>query len=294
MALNRNFNVQDEVLNLYPALRRTVLFSLVGSLNATLIQAADQFVVRAESDGTEIKEMSVADAERLYNGPETAPEEPGSQLHEMRLLCALAGTLREDLRFISPNDSENDPEIERVGSLYGTLGMMTGKQRARSVAAGAIEALKQLNIELTPEAIETARKNMQSVDQARADARARRRGGIEWTLENVFQRTHVGNDGDYWIQLPLERKELLIGKFFNALNGALTQAQQNVLFGRFGDNVLGLADIPMIRDTIQGLMVVAYPPSVGPAPKRKARRVVKEDLAKEVNIASNDAAQATL
>lgn len=294
MPFNRGFNVQDQVNDLYPSVRRTVLFSLVGAINATLIQAADTLVQRIElvqeahgsfdtsieNIGGNLCQMSVADVEKFMrdNGPDTGPTDH-NPLQELRALYALGDVLRGELRHLSPNDTDGDDEAERPGSLYGTIAFMTGKQRQRPIQEGAVEVLKALDIELTAAQVLAAQRNMQTMDQARADARAKRRGGIEWLIENVFSnRDATISDGDYFAALPIPRRELLTTKFFGALKGALNQAVQNTLFGRTGDMMLGAADIPMIRDTIVTLTKDAYPPSE-PKEVKTVRRVTKAKAA---------------
>lgn len=290
MAFNRSFNLQDVVSDLYPGVRRQVLFSLVGSLNATIIGAADSIALHLEREGYDLKELSTEEIDLLTRGPETGPEHADGLIHEQRLLVALAEVWRTELRDLSENVlAEVPPEAERVGSLYGTLAMMTGKQRARRVAAGAVEALRELDIQLTPEQVAAAQANLQSLDQARADARAARRGAIEFIVEHVFYDGCAGgHDGEYFDSLPVERREALVGKFFQALNNALNTAQQNVLFGRFGSEQLGLGDITLIRDLNTRLMSEAYPPTPVKVDKPKMRRVKKEELADELKTSSTE------
>jgi hypothetical protein len=255
MAFNIHFDLPETINNMPLAIRREALFAVVGSINATLINAADSVVRNMIRDGYDFKDISVAEFDKLLAGPDG----DNALLEENRALSTLGDTLRGMLRMATETPGvETAQEIDRAGSIYGTLKMMTGTQRKRMVNVGAADMLKALDIELSEEQIELAVKQQHSLDQAMADARSTRRGEIEFVLDKVFHNANATEDDDCWNDLSAQRKEMLTAKMFSALNAAQNKAVQNVLFGRSGDG-LGAGDIPILRDMIVTLNKECYP-----------------------------------
>lgn len=265
---NKSFNLHTAIVDLYPTLRRSVLFTMVGTLNAALVAAADKFAVRLEQDGYDFKELTDRDFELLAQGTDEV-----DGLHELRIQHALACEWRDMLRHADLRDDPEAPEFERAGSILATLNMMTGAQRARPSKPGAREALKAIGIEVNAQDIENARRKALDADQARANARANRKAAILAVIEVAFDKLDH-NDTEYYSQLSTENKERLCTKFFSALNSAMTKATENVLLGMTGD-VLGLGDIVLARDTSARLMLEAFPITPIKADKPKVRRVRK-------------------
>jgi hypothetical protein len=89
-------NVVTFVDSLPSNIRTSVLYSVVGSLNASLVGSASAMVRQLEANGYDLKELSVADIETLFGGPETAANE--SALGTMRLLNDIVSSWRDDLQ----------------------------------------------------------------------------------------------------------------------------------------------------------------------------------------------------
>lgn len=265
---NKSFNLHTAIADLYPTLRKSVLFTMVGTLNAALVAAADKFAVRLEQDGYDFKELTDRDFELLAQGTDEV-----DGLHEIRVQCAVANEWRDMLRHCDARDDRDAPEVERAGSILATLNMMTGAQRARPSKPGAREALKAIGIEVSAQDIENARRKSMEADQARANARANRKAAIMSIYAVAFD-TLDREDTEYYTQLSVENKERLCTKFFGALNSAMAKATENVLMGMTGD-VLGLGDIVLARDTSARLMLEAFPVTPITEAKKVVRRVRK-------------------
>lgn len=255
--MNKTFNLQDQVQDMYPALRRTVLFSLVGSINALLVNEASRLV---DDLGDEFDACEPEDVVRSMLGNDTGPTPPEQRLSDIRLLTALSETWRNDLQLLA-NDNKQ-------GAFTETLNFMTGKQKERAMVGTGV--LKAIGIECSEEDNARSQVMQQARDQQRADALSAKRGHIEWIVEKVFTQFDVGNDGDYFSALSEHRKEALTQKALSALNKAFLQAVDNVKFGRAGDNVLGVSDILIIREWIPKFNAAFVHEDV---PEKKVRRV---------------------
>ena len=257
---NKSFNLTTAIADMFPTVRRAVLFSLVGSVNAQIVGAADKLAVRLEDEGYDLRDLEPKDFVVLMKGVDDI-----DQLDEIRKLTALAHEWRDMLRHVSNTDPEV-LESEQPGSIHSTISMMTGAQRMRPAAVGARAALKAIGVEVTAQDVEAARVRQFANDQARADQRAKRRGAIEYIVEHVFDYLDT-SDTEWYTQINAEHKERLCTKLFAALNTAVTTATQNVLIGVRSDNALGLNDITLIRDTATRLMAEAFPPTKARKPK---------------------------
>lgn len=277
---NKSFNLTAAIADMFPTVRRAVLFSMVGTLNAQLVGAADKLAVRLEDEGYDLRDFEPKDFTQLMVGVDDI-----NQLDEMRKLCALANEWRDMLRAVSNTDPDT-LEAEQPGSIHATINMMTGAQRMRPAAQGAREQLKAIGVEVTQADIDAARVKLFHNDQARADQRAKRRGAIEYIVEHVFDYLDT-EDTEWYTQISVENKERLCTKLFAALNNAVTTATQNVLVGVRSDNALGLNDIMLIRDTSTRLMAEAFPVKKerkAPAAKKpKVKRAPKPAEVKRVS-----------
>lgn len=267
--MNRNFNLQDQIQDMHFSLRRAVLNSLVNSINATLVGEASRIV--DELDGLEFNELEPKDIVAMLMSNETGPTPPAQRVNDIRLLTALAEVWRTDLQTLSNDDTQ--------GSFQGTLQFMTGKQRTRAMTG--LDTLKALGIECSEEDNKRSAALQLGRDQMRADALSQKRGHIEWLYEKVFTTLDVGNSGDYWDALSEPRREQLASKAMQALNTTFNQAVDNIKFGRTGNNMLGAADIVLIKDWIPKINAAFLNEPV--EKPKKMRRVKKEDLTKELS-----------
>lgn len=274
---NRSFDLPDFISNL-PSLelRGHVLRAVVGSINASLIGAATNAVRSLIDDGYDVNELSAQDVANLLRGPETGAQHPGEFIAENKALYAFGSVLREKLVKIDGRDD--------AGSIFNTLGFMTGQQRARNVNPAALDALKAVGISFSEDEIKAARDAQRLSDQARADQRASIVGPIEWFIDNVFACAPDDEAMDpqwtAYAALSDERMEAMCGKTLAALNTAVQRAKQNTLFGGKG---LGVSDIifatKAIAEMADGIVAVREVPKptvvMADAPSAKAKRVRK-------------------
>lgn len=249
MSFNHSLNLNEIVKSLYPNIRRQVLLSLVGSANATIVNAADSTVRRLMEAGHEFKELSVADVEQLLSAPDFQTADDA--LREVRKLYKV----RTEWADLLAQDTGDDT----IGSMDGTLELLTGKQKARPISPQAVELLKTVGIEVSEDDVKAAAAERQANDQFWADQRAERRGAIEWFIDRMIASVDDEGDTEHYSQLNIEHKERLMQKFVTALNKGITTATRNVLTGRAGAQDLGLADIPVLRDLAARTMAAAWP-----------------------------------
>ena len=278
MAFNRQFNVTNVLENIYPMLRKQILFSLVGSVNSMLISKADGIREQLDEDGYDIKKLSAADIEVLIEGPTTAPDY-GKTTLDMRNLSRLAVDWRKMLRVDDTHKQASQPEAYRTGSLANTLQFQIGKQKMPTVNEAGVKGLKALGIELDKDTIEASLKIKQARAQAWADQKAQRVGEIEWVIDHVFDAAGIDPDADsyevdYFERLTPETREFFAGKLLTAVGKCMQTAITNSLTFTTGD-VLGLGDVPLIQGLVKELNEIMY---ITPEPKkeRSVRRVPKD------------------
>ena len=270
MAFSR-INLTARINNMPLNIRKTVLLSLVGSLNATLVGAADLVAQRCVADGYELRDLDPRDIDILLDAVDFQGNTTRYQLVQLQ-------QLRDEWKASLQSAADDDS----LGEIAGTIEMMVGKQRLRAVNPNAVKALASVGVEISADDLEATRAARRDADQLRANERAERRGFIEWALEHCFSVTDDENDGgEHFGDLSTEMQEQLVNKACAALNKAVTTATQNVLMGTVNPNALGLADITLLKAEIAEIIAEAYPKVEAKvvqatAPGPKARRVKKE------------------
>ena len=210
--------------------KRSVLYSLVGSINASLIGTAASVVTRLERDDYNIKELSVQDAEQLLSEADSRAD----LLTNARRLARVGTTLRDQLIEVTNDDKQ--------GSISGSLDYMTKAGNTRALDGDLLmRTLIAAGItDVDPKHIEA----MHKVNQVqRAERLASQRGAIEWVIDQVFvpptlSEVHyekeeredgtmfsrpITTDYDVDVQLedlPEEMRERLLEKLSAALNRA--------------------------------------------------------------------------
>ena len=274
---NKSFDLVAAVRNMALSVRKHVLLSLVGSVNASIVGGADKLATQLIADGythNDLRDMEPREITELMQTVDFQGDVGGTKL---RKLSALGNVLRPMLRQADGRDSDE------LGSLSATIDMMVGTQRMRPVANNAVAILSAVGVEVTAEQIEQTRIARRELDQARANDRAARRGFIEWAIDNCFNEVADNDDDpDVFGDLDVDTREQLTNKMFAALNKGVTTATQNVLMGVTNPNALGLCDISLMKDLHAELMTQAYivdtpkPKADGPgAAGGKVRRVKK-------------------
>ena len=293
---NKRFNLPKELLEIPFGIRKQVLFSLAGSVNASVISLADNVIRQLINEGYNVSSMN-SDADNvpeidqiklLIDDPDTS----GARLRECQLLNQFGIDLRDKLA--SMTDTAHLPNAEQAGGLVSTLKMMTGQQSKRPINSAAERIFASVGVTITKEEIEAARTMQQGKDQLTADARSARVGAIEFIIDRVFPYDFDADDaypkdehmeqagelaGDHvWARLPEERRELLTAKLIQALNNAQSKAKQNVILGvqtAPGRDLLGAGDYVIMSSIIADLQAKAYPKVV--ANKNKVTKRVDKD-----------------
>lgn len=287
---NKSFDLTAYVSTLTLAVRKSVLMTLVGSVNAQIVTAADRVAQMLEGDGFDTKELEVEEVETLMSSTDGRGFDT---FDDTRKLALVGNEWRAMLKHTTINAEERD----ELGEITGTLEMMTGTQRMRAADSKARELLKAAGVELSDADILAIRQGQRDLDQLRADARAKRAGLVEWVIDNML--SPASEDSDHYSQLPEDMKENLVNKAAASLNKAINTATKNVLMGSTRPDALGLGDIPILRDAHATLMLQAYPPATpvkpvkADAPGPKAKRVKKMSAADAQKLADSLHAIAT-
>lgn len=267
---NKSFNLTDFVANLTMTVRKSVLMTLVGSINAQIVSASDRVAQLLEADGYDLRTLEVREVETLL----VSADDRGFDTFDTAKQLALVGN---EWRTMLKATTINPDERETLGEISGTLEMMTGTQRLRAADTKARELLKAAGVELSDADILAIRQGQRDLDQLRADARAKRAGLVEWIIDNML--SPQSEDSEHYTQLPEDVKENLVNKAAASLNKAINTAAKNVLMGSQRPDALGLGDIPILREAHSQLMLGAYPidkPATlvkADKPGPKARRV---------------------
>ena len=166
-------SIQHIINTLPDQAKRSVLYSLVGSINASLIGTAASVVTRLERDDYDVKELSVGDVTQLLGEADSRDD----LLTNARRLARVGTTLRDQLIEVTNDDGQ--------GSISGSLDFMTrvgntraldGDLLARTLIAAGITDVDPKHIEA-----------MHKVNQVqRAERLAQQRGEIEWVIDQVF------------------------------------------------------------------------------------------------------------
>lgn len=255
---NKSFNLTAFVKDIPSiALRKSAWLSLVGSVNASLFGAADAIAQKLVAEGIkpdEFKELSPREIKALTSGPETGASK--DVLQAARKLYDVHAEWRDELLHTTMVSSGRKAD-DTLGSIGSTITMMTGPQKERDINAQAIPMLASLGIVVTPDQIAGAKKQRLMDDNHFATMRRQRAGMIEYIIDNMFassdKKYNDGHDESY-SQLDVKVKEYLANKLVTSLNKAMTNAVNNTLFGRTGDNVVGAGDYIIAQNLIPKLM----------------------------------------
>jgi len=255
------------------SVRKSAWLSLVGSCNAMLFSSADAIVQKLQASGyTEFKELDRREFAALISGPETGAGK--DIIATNRKLYKLHVEWRHELQhatIVSSGRKDDD-----LGSIASTITMMTGPQRERDINKEALPMLASLGITVTPDMIAAAKKERLSQDNHFAHLRKQRAGAVEYVIDNVFACAMDDEDDENYSQLDSDMKEYFCNKAMAAFNKMLTQCVNNTLFGRQGDNVLGLGDHLIIQKLMAELIELMKSPAKPVAAKR-VRKVRKTE-----------------
>lgn len=280
MAFNQSIDLNMHINDLPLSLRRQVLFSLVGSANAKVVNKAMQIANALQE--YDYREISPREIELLAQGID--------ETNTLTETCIMANVAQEwrDMLVSCTGD-------ETSGSIAGTITMLTGKQKLRAVSVAGLKRLESVGKKVDPEQMRAMLQERLARDQARADERAKLVGFTEFVIDNVFPATGHETDAysdndEFFSQLSPTTKEQFVEKFCKALQSGISKAIENEITGWQGDGVLSSADITIAEQAITEVMAAAYTRTVSlpptPAPSimtirdgdKTIRRIVTEPV----------------
>jgi hypothetical protein len=237
-------DVVEYVNNLPGNIRRQVLFSLVGSLNASLIGTAQTMIRRIEKDQeTTILDLSPGELEHLMTGPDWVE---GTSY--ARNVNAIAQMWRDDLVALT--------DQPHAGSLSETIEFMV--RSPRQLDDALLKAtLEAAGIADVPTTMLKAKYNIQQAQ--RSDQLAQQRGHIEWIIDQALNPEHSrvsANmfdliEGEYtepnFFNLSEDQQEAMTSKLANALERTRDTAILGVLNR---DRRWSFGDLPIIQAAI--------------------------------------------
>ena len=234
-----------EYVNELPGnIRRQVLFSLVGSLNASLIGTAQAMIRRIEKDKeTTILDLSPNELEHFMTGPDWTE---GTSY--ARNVNAIAQAWRDDLIALT-----DQPD---AGSLHSTIEFMV--KSPRQLDDELLKAtLEAAGIKDVPTTMLKAKYNLQQAQ--RSDQLSQQRGHIEWIIDQALNPEHSrvsANmfdliEGEYtepnFFALSEDQQEAMTSKLANALERTRDTAILGVLNR---DRRWSFGDLPIIQAAI--------------------------------------------
>jgi len=249
---NTKFNLTHALNDLPFNIRKTVMFSMVASLNARIFNAADRFTVKLLEDGYEHDTLKALTEVELKALASTVDEQ--DSLADIKKVFALANDWRDQL--------QNDMDDDTQGNLTETIKFMTGAQKMRQTDTGGSARLAALGIIRTPEEkLATLRRQLELATIAAAE-KTKRIGFTEYVIDNLIATSDVAT----YDMLPLQIKEALSQKFLEALDKAELRAIENEELHRIYGDSLTATDIVMLRDIKKAAIPQIFIPSQPPAP----------------------------
>jgi hypothetical protein len=222
-----NFNLIEFVDALPSNVKQQVLFSLVGSVNASLIGTAQSIVRRLTVDGHDLNDIGPFEVEQLLQGPDLV-----NGTSYARNVNALAQHWRDNL--VALTDQSD------AGSLGGTIDFMISSPRQlderlleATLAAAGLQGVE-------PGLIKAKHDVLQ---KQRSERLAQQRGHIEWIIEQALSP----DDEPEFCSLSDEQQLALIEKLATALERTRDSAVIGVLNR---DRRWTFGDLPIIAAAI--------------------------------------------
>lgn len=253
--------IQSIINTLPEQAKRSVLYSLVGSINSSLVGTGASVVARLTNDDYDIRELSPQDVEQLLKELDSRDD----LITNVRRLARVGATLRDQLIELTNDDEQ--------GTISGTLDFMTRSDNPRGLDADLLsKTLEAAGItDVDTSHIESLHKMNQI---QRAERLAAQRGNIEWIIDQVFvppttteviressapedeedgvsrvYAREVHHDIDVELEeLSEEMRERLIEKAVSALE----RARDNAILGVLNrDRRFSFSDLPLISGAIE-------------------------------------------
>lgn len=226
--------------------QRSVLFSLVGSLNASVIGSAQRIAAVAERTAP-LVELTVGEVKRLVS------HEDDMIMINAQRTARCASNLRAQLQALTNNDEDGD--------LLSTLSFMT-KPSAKTFDPQLInEVMKAAGIDGVDPKLINAMNRASAVQ--RAERLAKQQGSIEWVIDHVLTSRGwdelvpseygatidcIEDNEDDIESLSADMQARLHDKLHSALNKARDTAVLGVLNR---DRRYSLGDLPLIAQAIK-------------------------------------------
>lgn len=258
--------IQTIINTLPDQAKRSVLYSLVGSINSSLVGTGASVAARLQNDDYDIRELSPQDVEQLLKELDSRDD----LITNVRRLARVGATLRDQLIELTNDDDQ--------GAISGTLDFMTRSDNTRSLDADllskTLEAAGISNVDTSH--IESMHKMNQI---QRAERLAAQRGNIEWIIDQVFvpptateiirdasdpededdgvsrvYAREIHHDVDVELEeLNEEMRERLIEKAISALE----RARDNAILGVLNrDRRFSFSDLPIINGALTELNAI--------------------------------------
>ena len=248
-------SIKDIIETLPDTAKRSVLQSVVSSLNCKVIGTAASTVARLTTGGYDFRELEPREVVTLINGIDDEIGDTGSTLLSVRRTLRIAQDLRDELVKVTNNDND--------GAMTSSLDFMTKVEKQRKVDMSDPDVVAMLGvIKLNENDIKRAEAAQFLNDVQRAEKLAERRGSIEWLIEHVFEGhgldVHDECDGtpqfvseadnNLIASLSPEDREAIYGKVGQALHRARDNTIKGVLFS---DRRFSFGDMPLIDAAIK-------------------------------------------
>jgi len=292
---NRSFNLSDFIGNIPSlAIKKQLLLSLVGSVNASIYATADAIVAKLETEGYDaLKELSNREIIALCSGPETgasvdviAAAKKMYKLHlEWRAMLqhtTVVATGKKP-KVLGEKGSPDEGKDISLGSMWETIKMMSGPQRVREIDTKAIALVQAVGIEVSTQMLDNVKAKKLARDNHFAVVRKNRRDDVQVIIDRLIAHAVDEDDDEAYSQLDAEVKEYLANKCMVALNKATSIAVENTLLGNTRADSLGMGDYIILQKLIPQFIeamsvahkVKAAKPEADKAITDKAKRVRK-------------------
>lgn len=242
---------QQIIDNAPEQVKRSLLASLVGSLNASIVGSASMVASMIERDAevTDPNSIEPRDVELLMRGT----DENDESLRNVRTVVRVAQNLRDQLLFITEDDSR--------GTIVSTLDFMSTANKRNINMNSPDVKLIMARFKLKESDLLLVEAKQFADDAQRASRLAGRRGMIEWLVEHVFtSNSHMtfdakgdlieisDNELNTIEDLTAEHMERMYEKIVQALNKQRDATIQGALFG---DRRYSFADVELLDAVIE-------------------------------------------
>lgn len=294
--MNKSFNLLA-FAQAYPhaSVKRVICNSMLGTLNYNLIASADRISEQLIAERVAIAELEPRDIKAIMSAVDDQGDVSLQQMGRVKALQAEFYELlkRTASRSLSDLTTQHrvrsladavkrarDPEKDKApwGSLERALADSAGVQNAQDIKdiTNKRKQLAAVGLVATDSMIAATREEQRMRNQAYADRRATRMGYITWVIEHMF----VEPKGDAWDSFTMDERQFFCEKVLASMANVDDTVTRNVLTNRAGDDVLGIADVILVRDAREKLEAAMSAADVA-KPKAPRKPTTKMQVAKK-------------